>query len=154
MFSLPSWRRWRLRPSTSFISGIFGIGRRHAADRLFAGAAECRSPAVFHGVIQIAPTAGAPGCAPSREMERRAAVRRRRCRFADRFSFFDFVPDKALVLMVVGLTPFVTLAVLSASRPTSSVAATPSWRARSAAPCSWWPASPAHCSISSTCAPA
>ena len=27
------------------------------------------------------------------------------------FSFFDFVPDKALVLMVVGLTPFVALAV-------------------------------------------
>ena len=27
------------------------------------------------------------------------------------FSFFDFVPDKALVLMVIGLTPFVALAV-------------------------------------------
>jgi hypothetical protein len=27
------------------------------------------------------------------------------------FSFFDFVPDKALVLMVIGLTPFVALSV-------------------------------------------
>jgi hypothetical protein len=27
------------------------------------------------------------------------------------FSFFDFVPDKALVLMTLGLTPFVALAV-------------------------------------------
>ena len=27
------------------------------------------------------------------------------------FSFFDFVPDKALVLMAVGLTPFIALAV-------------------------------------------
>ncbi len=70
------------------------------------------------------------------------------------FSFFDFVPDKALVLMVVGLTPFAALPCHSASRPISSAAGRPSWRARSAGPCSSWPASPDPCWTSSMCAPA
>ena len=97
---------------TSFISGIFGM----AGGMLLIGFLLLMLPVpvamVFHGVIQIAANGW------------RAWLWRRHVRWSVVlqfgagalaslivFSFFDFVPDKALVLLVVGLTPFVALAV-------------------------------------------
>jgi uncharacterized protein len=97
---------------TSFISGIFGM----AGGMLLIGFLLAMLPVpvamVFHGVIQIAANGW------------RAWLWRHHVRWSVVlkfgsgaaaslivFSFFDFVPDKALVLLTVGLTPFVALAV-------------------------------------------
>ena len=97
---------------TSFISGIFGM----AGGMLLIGFLLVLLPVpvamVFHGVIQIAANGW------------RAWLWRHHVKWSVVlqfgagaaaslivFSFFNFVPDKALVLMVVGLTPFVALAV-------------------------------------------
>lgn len=97
---------------TSFISGIFGM----AGGMLLIGFLLLFLPVpvvmVFHGVIQIAANGW------------RAWLWRHHVKWSVVlqfgagaavalivFSFFDFVPDKALVLMAVGLTPFAALAV-------------------------------------------
>lgn len=97
---------------TSFISGIFGM----AGGMLLIGFLLVMLPVpvamVFHGVIQIAANGW------------RAWLWRQHVKWSVVlqfgtgaaasllvFSFFDFVPDKALVLMMVGLTPFLALAV-------------------------------------------
>jgi uncharacterized membrane protein YfcA len=97
---------------TSFISGIFGM----AGGMLLIGFLLALLPVpvamVFHGVIQIAANGW------------RAWLWRHHVRWSVVLqfgsgtvaslvvlSFFNFVPDKALVLMVVGLTPFVALAM-------------------------------------------
>jgi uncharacterized membrane protein YfcA len=97
---------------TSFISGIFGM----AGGMLLIGFLLVLLPVpvamVFHGVIQIAANSW------------RAWLWRRHVKWSVVlqfglgaaasllvFSFFDFVPDKALVLVTMGLTPFVALAV-------------------------------------------
>jgi len=97
---------------TSFISGIFGM----AGGMLLIGFLLALLPVpvamVFHGVIQIAANGW------------RAWLWRHHVRWSVVLqfgsgtavslvvlSFFNFVPDKALVLMMVGLTPFVALAV-------------------------------------------
>jgi uncharacterized membrane protein YfcA len=97
---------------TSFISGIFGM----AGGMLLIGFLLVLLPVpvamVFHGVIQIAANSW------------RAWLWRHHVRWSVVlqfgagavtslivFSFFSFVPDKALVLIVMGLTPFVALAV-------------------------------------------
>ena len=113
MFSLPVLAALAVVAAvTSFISGIFGM----AGGMLLIGFLLVFLPVpvamVFHGVIQIAANGwrawlwrhhvnwkvvfqfGA-GAAASLVV----------------FSFFDFVPDKALVLMAVGITPFIALAV-------------------------------------------
>src|SRR5689334_7466125 len=96
---------------TSFISGIFGM----AGGMLLIGFLLALLPVpvamVFHGVIQIAANGW------------RAWLWRHHVRWSVVLqfgagtvaslivlSFFNFVPDKALVLMTVGLTPFVALA--------------------------------------------
>lgn len=97
---------------TSFISGVFGM----AGGMLLIGFLLVLLPVpvatVFHGVIQIAANGW------------RAWLWRHHVKWSVVlqfgsgtaaslvvFSFFDFVPDKALVLMAVGLTPFIALAV-------------------------------------------
>ncbi|UYN95787.1 MAG: sulfite exporter TauE/SafE family protein [Enhydrobacter sp.] len=97
---------------TSFVSGIFGM----AGGMLLIGFLLVFLPVpvamVFHGVIQIAANGW------------RAWLWRRHVKWSvvlrfgsgaaaalAVFSFLDFVPDKALVLMAVGLTPFIALAV-------------------------------------------
>ena len=95
---------------TSFISGIFGM----AGGMLLIGFLLLMLPVpvamVFHGIIQIAANAW------------RAWLWRHHVRWSVVFqfgsgaatallffSFLDFVPDKAVVLMAVGLTPFAEL---------------------------------------------
>ena len=113
MFSLPILAALAVVAAlTSFISGIFGM----AGGMLLIGFLLALLPVpvamVFHGVIQIAANGW------------RAWLWRHHVRWSVVlqfgsgavaslvvFSFFDFVPDKALVLMVVGLTPFLALAV-------------------------------------------
>src|SRR5215467_7494564 len=97
---------------TSFISGIFGM----AGGMLLIGFLLVVLPVpvamVFHGVIQIAANGW------------RAWLWRHHIKWPVVlkyglgsaaalvvFSFFAFVPDKAVVLLAVGLTPFVALAV-------------------------------------------
>jgi uncharacterized membrane protein YfcA len=97
---------------TSFISGIFGM----AGGMLLIGFLLVLLPVpvamVFHGVIQIAANGW------------RAWLWRHHVKWSVVLqfgagaaaalivvSFFDFVPDKALVLVMVGVTPFVALAV-------------------------------------------
>ena len=113
MFSLPILAALAfMAVVTSFISGIFGM----AGGMLLIGFLLVVLPVpvamVFHGVIQIAANSW------------RAWLWRHHVKWSVVlkfgsgsaaslivFSFFDFVPDKALVLMVVGLTPFAALAV-------------------------------------------
>src|SRR5256885_8236879 len=113
MFSLPVLAALAVvAVVTSFISGIFGM----AGGMLLIGFLLVLLPVpvamVFHGVIQIAANGW------------RAWLWRHHVKWSVVlqfgsglgasllvFSFFDFVPDKALVLMVVGLTPFAALAV-------------------------------------------
>ena len=97
---------------TSFISGIFGM----AGGMLLIGFLLVLLPVpvamVFHGVIQIAANGWRAWL--WRHHVRWSVVLRFGAGSAASlivFSFFDFVPDKALVLLVVGLTPFVALAV-------------------------------------------
>ena len=97
---------------TSFISGIFGM----AGGMLLIGFLLLVLPVpvamVFHGVIQIAANGW------------RAWLWRHHVKWSVVvqfgagavvslvvFSFFDFVPDKALVLLTVGATPFIALAL-------------------------------------------
>jgi uncharacterized membrane protein YfcA len=97
---------------TSFISGIFGM----AGGMMLIGFLLLMLPVpvamVFHGVIQIAANGW------------RAWLWRQHIRWRVVlefglgsaaalivFSFFSFVPDKALVLLMVGLTPFAALSV-------------------------------------------
>jgi uncharacterized membrane protein YfcA len=97
---------------TSFISGIFGM----AGGMLLIGFLLILLPVpvamVFHGVIQIAANGWRAWL--WRHHVKWSVVMKFGAGAAASlivFSFFDFVPDKALVLMVVGLTPFVALAV-------------------------------------------
>src|SRR5882757_4054068 len=109
MFSLPVLAALAaVAVVTSFISGIFGM----AGGMLLIGFLLVLLPVpvamVFHGVIQIAANSW------------RAWLWRHHVRWSVVlkfgsgaavsliiFSFFSFVPDKALVLIVMGLTPFV-----------------------------------------------
>ena len=123
---------------TSFISGIFGM----AGGMLLIGFLLLFLPVpvamVFHGVIQIAANSW------------RAWLWRHHVKWSVVvqfgagaaaslvvFSFFDFVPDKALVLMAVGLMPFIALAVpqriVRPGEPTGNDAFRAAIEARSAA---------------------
>lgn len=113
MFSLPVLMALAVAAGvTSFISGIFGM----AGGMLLIGFLLVLLPVpvamVFHGVIQIAANGW------------RAWLWRHHVKWSVVlqfglgaatallvFSFFDFVPDKALVLLAVGLMPFAALAV-------------------------------------------
>ena len=113
MFSLPVLAALAVAAVvTSFISGVFGM----AGGMLLIGFLLVLLPVpvamVFHGVIQIAANGW------------RAWLWRHHVKWSVVlkfgagtavslivFSFFDFVPDKALVLMAVGLTPLIALAV-------------------------------------------
>ncbi|MFO1079150.1 MAG: TSUP family transporter [Reyranellaceae bacterium] len=119
MFSLPVLAALAaVAVVTSFISGIFGM----AGGMLLIGFLLALLPVavamVFHGVIQIAANGW------------RAWLWRQHVKWSVvvqfgagagtsllLFSFLDFVPDKALVLMAVGLTPFVALAVPQSLAP-------------------------------------
>ena len=97
---------------TSFISGIFGM----AGGMLLIGFLLVLLPVpvamVFHGVIQIAANGW------------RAWLWRHHVKWSVVlqfgagaaaslvvFSFFDFVPPKSMILIAVGITPFIALAV-------------------------------------------
>jgi uncharacterized membrane protein YfcA len=113
MFSLPVLAALAVVAAvTSFISGIFGM----AGGMLLIGFLLVLLPVsvamVFHGVIQIAANGW------------RAWLWRHHVKWSVVlqfgagasssllvFSSFDFVPDKAVVLMAVGLTPFIALAM-------------------------------------------
>ena len=97
---------------TSFISGIFGM----AGGMLLIGFLLLLLPVpvamVFHGVIQIAANSWRAWL--WRHHVKWSVVLKFGSGAATSlivFSFFNFVPDKALVLMMVGLTPFIALAV-------------------------------------------
>ena len=97
---------------TSFISGIFGM----AGGMLLIGFLLLLLPVpvamVFHGVIQIAANGWRAWL--WRHHVKWSVVLKFGSGAATSlvvFSFFSFVPDKALVLIVMGLTPFVALAV-------------------------------------------
>jgi len=113
MFSLPILAALAfMAVVTSFISGIFGM----AGGMLLIGFMLMVLPVpvamVFHGVIQIAANSWRAWL--WRHHVKWSVVLKFGAGSAASlvvFSFFDFVPDKALVLMVVGLTPFVALAV-------------------------------------------
>ena len=97
---------------TSFISGIFGM----AGGMLLIGFLLMLLPVpvamVFHGVIQIAAN-GWRAWLWRHHIRWRVVLQFGLGAVASLavFSFFSFVPDKALVLMAVGLTPFVALSV-------------------------------------------
>jgi uncharacterized membrane protein YfcA len=113
MFSLPILAALAaVAVVTSFISGIFGM----AGGMLLIGFLLVLLPVpvamVFHGVIQIAANGW------------RAWLWRHHVKWSVVlqfgagaaaslvvFSFLDFVPDKALVLMAVGVTPFIALSL-------------------------------------------
>ena len=97
---------------TSFISGIFGM----AGGMLLIGFLLVLLPVpvamVFHGVIQIAAN-GWRAWLWRHHVKWSVVLKFGSGAVASLvvFSFFDFVPDKALVLMTLGLTPFVALSV-------------------------------------------
>src|SRR5437899_4445253 len=113
MFSLPVLAALAVAAGvTSFISGIFGM----AGGMLLIGFLLVLLPVpvamVFHGVIQIAANGWRVWL--WRHHVNWSVVLQFGAGAAAAlvvFSFFDFVPDKALVLLAVGLTPFVALAV-------------------------------------------
>ncbi len=113
MFSLPVLAALAVvAVVTSFISGIFGM----AGGMLLIGFLLVMLPVpvamVFHGVIQIAANGWRAWL--WRQHVKWSVVLQFGAGAAASllvFSFFDFVPDKALVLMMVGLTPFLALAV-------------------------------------------
>ena len=113
MFSLPVLAALAVvAVVTSFISGVFGM----AGGMLLIGFLLVLLPVpvamVFHGVIQIAANGWRAWL--WRHHVKWSVVLKFGAGTAASlvvFSFFDFVPDKALVLMVVGLTPFIALAV-------------------------------------------
>jgi len=97
---------------TSFISGIFGM----AGGMLLIGFLLVVLPVpvamVFHGVIQIAANSWRAWLW-RHHIKWRVVLKYGLGAVASLivFSFFAFVPDKAVVLLAVGLTPFVALAV-------------------------------------------
>jgi uncharacterized membrane protein YfcA len=97
---------------TSFISGIFGM----AGGMLLIGFLLALLPVpvamVFHGVIQIAAN-GWRAWLWRRHVNWRVVLHFGLGSGAAllAFSSLDFVPDKAMVLMALGLTPFVALSV-------------------------------------------
>ncbi len=103
---------------TSFISGIFGM----AGGMLLIGFLLVLLPVpvamVFHGVIQIAAN-GWRAWLWRRHIRWRVVLQFGAGAVASLivFSFFAFVPDKALVLLAVGLTPFVALSVPKSIAP-------------------------------------
>ena len=112
---------------TSFISGLFGV----AGGMLLIGFLLLLLPVpvamVFHGVIQIAAN-GSRSWLWRQHINWQVVLQ-----FGIGtgfallvFSFSAFVPPKPLVLLMVGLTPFVALSVPPSSRPTSSGTARPS----------------------------
>jgi uncharacterized protein len=113
MFSLPVLAALAVAAVvTSFISGVFGM----AGGMLLIGFLLVLLPVpvamVFHGVIQIAANGWRAWL--WRHHVKWSVVLKFGAGTATSlvvFSFFDFVPDKALVLMTVGLTPFIALAV-------------------------------------------
>jgi uncharacterized protein len=113
MFSLPILAALAVvAVVTSFISGIFGM----AGGMLLIGFLLVLLPVpvamVFHGVIQIAANGWRAWL--WRDHAKWSVVLKFGAGAGASlvvFSFFDFVPDKALVLMTLGLTPFVALAV-------------------------------------------
>jgi uncharacterized protein len=113
MFSLPILAALAVvAVVTSFISGIFGM----AGGMLLIGFLLVLLPVpvamVFHGVIQIAANGWRAWL--WRDHVKWSVVLKFGAGAGASlvvFSFFDFVPDKALVLMTLGLTPFVALAV-------------------------------------------
>src|SRR5258708_20327704 len=113
MFSLPILAALAVvAVVTSFISGIFGM----AGGMLLIGFLLAVLPVpvamVFHGVIQIAANSWRAWL--WRHHVKWSVVLKFGSGAATSlvvFSFFSFVPDKALVLVVMGLTPFVALAV-------------------------------------------
>ena len=113
MFSLPVLAALAaVAVVTSFISGIFGM----AGGMLLIGFLLLMLPVpvamVFHGVIQIAANGWRAWL--WRHHVKWSVVLQFGAGAASSlivFSFFNFVPDKALVLMMVGLTPFIALAV-------------------------------------------
>jgi uncharacterized membrane protein YfcA len=113
MFSLPVLAALAVvAMATSFISGIFGM----AGGMLLIGFLLALLPVpvamVFHGVIQIAANGWRAWL--WRHHVKWSVVLRFGAGTAASllvFSSFDFVPDKAMVLMAVGMTPFVALAV-------------------------------------------
>src|SRR5215467_10412716 len=97
---------------TSFISGIFGM----AGGMLLIGFLLVVLPVpvamVFHGVIQIAAN-GWRAWLWRHHIRWRVVLEFGLGSTASLivFSFFSFVPDKAVVLLAVGLTPFIALSV-------------------------------------------
>jgi uncharacterized membrane protein YfcA len=113
MFSLPVLAALgAVAVVTSFISGIFGM----AGGMLLMGFLLAFLPVpvamVFHGVIQIAAN-GWRAWLWRRHVNWSVVLKFGAGSVASLvvFSFFDFVPDKAVVLMTIGLTPFVALSV-------------------------------------------
>ena len=130
---------------TSFISGIFGM----AGGMLLIGFLLMMLPVpvamVFHGVIQIAANGWrVVAVAASHQLARGAGVRRRARSFSlVVFSFFAFVPAKALVLIGDRADAVRRAGGAAAHRAQHRTrrAGLPG-RRRSAAPCSSCPASP------------
>src|SRR5215475_15094064 len=113
MFSLPILAALAaVAVVTSFISGIFGM----AGGMLLIGFLLVMLPVpvamVFHGVIQIAANSWRAWLW-RHHIKWRVVLKYGLGAVASLivFSFFAFVPDKAVVLLAVGLTPFVALAV-------------------------------------------
>src|SRR5262245_45164609 len=113
MFSLPVLAALAVVAAvTSFISGIFGM----AGGMLLIGFLLFLLPVpvamVFHGVIQIAAN-GWRAWLWRHHIRWRVVLQFGLGAVASLavFSSFSFVPDKSLVLLVVGLTPFVALSV-------------------------------------------
>lgn len=113
MFSLPVLAALAVvAVVTSFISGIFGM----AGGMLLMGFLLAFLPVpiamVFHGAIQIAANSWRAWLW-RHHVNWRVVLQFGAGSAASLivFSFLDFVPDKALVLMVIGLTPFVALSV-------------------------------------------
>ncbi|MGE0573378.1 MAG: TSUP family transporter [Reyranella sp.] len=113
MFSLPVMLALAaVAVATSFISGIFGM----AGGMLLIGFLLVLLPVpvamVFHGVIQIAAN-GWRAWLWRHHVNWRVVLNFGLGSGASlvAFSSLDFVPDKAMVLMVLGLTPFVALSV-------------------------------------------
>jgi uncharacterized membrane protein YfcA len=103
---------------TSFISGIFGM----AGGMMLMGVLLLMLPVpvamVFHGMIQIAAN-GWRAWLWRRHIRWRVVLEYGLGSVASLivFSFFSFVPDKALVLRMVGLTPFIALSVPKSISP-------------------------------------
>ncbi|MBV8186015.1 MAG: sulfite exporter TauE/SafE family protein [Alphaproteobacteria bacterium] len=119
MFSLPVLVALAfVAVATSFISGIFGM----AGGMMLIGFLLLMLPVpvamVFHGVIQIAAN-GWRAWLWRQHIRWRVVLEFGIGSVASLlvFSFFAFVPDKALVLLMIGLTPFIALSVPKSIAP-------------------------------------